>query len=317
MPKYDALPVLDDINALAAQHAKKPLADPVAEVSKVLKKYAKLGIENAKTRLAYVTKLHDEAKSTLAEMNKRLQDIQSPGYLPEPYKLAEIKAGAEMIRLMAQKSHEDSSTMFDLMKQYRENWTGTIRKLCPDTGFADTYIAIRTQSMIYGNQAVGQEERLEEYVKRAEGVLKQAEKARNGAQSSLVEMQKEATQFVADFKAAEDAVDRVVKATDGRLTTLVGHKKLSTYTGKEYKVSESFVQDIETQRKAVSGKFKTAREQFKALTDAARANPAVYADAVKRGQQTLQTIQKQLDRCEQIKSSAQKTLAELAKRIGK
>eukprot|EP01031_Cornospumella_fuschlensis_P005875 gene5875-7297_t len=156
MPTYDLIPVTTQLGEIAARFEKKIMtADEALEKAKqVLTSASKLGIANTKARLAYVKDKHDEAKKVLEKMNQLLEELQSPDYIPEIYKLSEIQGGRDIINAYVKAVKDDGGTMYDKMGEYRANWGGTIAKFCKDGTFADKFIAIRTESMRIGKMAV-------------------------------------------------------------------------------------------------------------------------------------------------------------------
>lgn len=265
MPKYAALPVLKDIAQIEkVKKAREASGNPLGEeecrkaVEVVLKKYCKLGVENAKARLDYVTKEHESAKKTLASMKTLTEEIESPDYIPEAYKLSECKAGLDILKVQQKALSDDGGTMYPLMKEFRENWEGTVKKVCDDTAFLGTYIAIRTKTMTMGKKAVALTNRIDEYVKRGELFYKKAEKARKGAEKDSKAIISEARSIAKDITDVEKAASDMARKGGQALKSMTALKKLKDkYTGKEHRVAESYVQDIETNRKTIKGNLKT------------------------------------------------------------
>lgn len=272
MPDYTNLPVLTDLQQIVKLKEKrakteKPLTEQEGRmaVEVILKKYSKLGMANAKDRLAYVKENHESAKKTLERMQKLLDEIEDPSYIPEIYKLPECQAGLTIIQTQADAVSKDAKTMFNLMKDYRANWTGTIKKICDDVSFVDGYIAIRTKTMTMGKQAVALANRLDEYVKRAELISKQAEKARKGADQDNKSLMKEADDLLKDIEENEKKASELIKKGATLIVRVRNAKKQKTYTGKDHRLVESQVQDIETNRKTIKGLNKTATMKSKQL----------------------------------------------------
>jgi hypothetical protein len=319
MPEYTNLPILDEIEVLVSKHKSHPIPEPEAmkAVQVILNKYVKAGVENAKNRLKYVTEQRDSCKKTLERMEALLQDLKAPDYIPEMYKLHECKAGVQIIQLTADGVHKDGATMFAKMGQFRGNWGPAVAKLCKDTAFINSFIAARTGSMALGTQAAALQERVDEYVKRAALIAAEAEKVRNGAAQDSKQITAEATKLVEGIEAAETEAAKGLKAAASKLKTLTSLKTQSVYTGKEHKVAESFVADIEKERKGVAGQYKTA-EQHKA-----RLHPLLVAKAFILGPVKLRfdkawvPLEKYKAEAKKYKEDADKVFLELAKRLKK
>ena len=319
MPDYASLPILTEINKIVEKHKQKPIPEQEAKqaILVILNKYVKMGLENAKIRLKYVTDQRDACKKTLERMEALLRDLKAPEYIPEPYKLPECKSGLTLISLSLDAVHQDATTMFAKMSEFRASWGGTVQQVCKDVGFLDGFIAVRTNSMTLGKQAEALEERLVEYKKRAEIIAADAEKTRNGAAQGSQELIAEANKMVAQIEAVEADGAKSVKAVTTKLKSLVGMKTQKIYTGKEHKVAISFVADIEKERKNVAGQCKTA-EQIKARLDPMIASKKFLLTAVK---QRLDKVWPLLDghknETRKAKEDGDKVLVELEKRFKK
>src|ERR1700722_15555786 len=319
MPEYANLPIIDELEVLVSKHKSHPRAEPEAmkAVQVILNKYVKAGVENAKIRLKYVTEQRDACKKTLERIEALLRDLKAPDYIPEMYKMHECKAGVQIIQLTADGVHKDGATMFAKMSQFRSNWGGTVAKLCKETSFINSFIAARTGSMTLGTQAVALQERIDEYVKRAVLIAADAEKARNGAVQDTKEIMAEATKLVEAIETAETDAAKGLKAAQSKLKSLTTLKTQSVYTGKEHKVAESFVADIEKERKGVAGQSKTAEQHKARLQPLLVAKSFILGPIKLRFDKAWVPLEKYKAEAKTCKENADKVFIELTKRLKK
>ncbi|HIV69953.1 MAG TPA: hypothetical protein H9903_03375, partial [Candidatus Aquabacterium excrementipullorum] len=246
MPAYHKVPVLDELQLIVDQHKIKPIDAHAARtlMTKVLTKCSKLGLENAKMRLAYLEDAQKNAKGTLASMEKLLQELEDPWYTPEVFKLPTLQAGLKTIQMQVEGADADGKVLFELMTQYRASWASTIEKVVgKEQDFVDVHIAIRTQTMVLGKQSIGALDRMKEYVKRAEQISKAAEKARAGGEQSAQEAKAEADGLLKLIEQAEsDAAKRLIDSSK-KSNKLKPFKTQKPYTGKDHKLAESFFQE--------------------------------------------------------------------------
>jgi hypothetical protein len=319
MPEYVNLPIITELQALVKVHEKKPLAEHDAKkaVLDILNKYVKLGKQNAEKRLKFVTDERDSCKKTLARMEALLAELKNPDYIPEMYKLPECKAGLDIITLAADAVHKDATTMYDKMGEFRANWTITIAKLCKDTSFVNSFITVRTGTMMLGTQATGLSDRIDEYKKRAALVADQAMKARQVVAQSTQQMLAEAKTLAQAIETAEATAAKGAKAADDKVKSLTKMKTQSVYTGKEHRVAESFVTDVEKERKSVAGQHKTATQYKTELLKMIQAKAFLMTDIKKRMETAIGSLDQHLASVKKDRASADTVFAELAKRLKK
>ncbi len=322
MPKYHNLPILTDLGKLVSiKQAREKTPKPLSEedgrkaVEALLKKYAKLGVANAKMRLDYVKESHESCKKTLASVEKLRDEIEEPDYIPEPYKLPECKAGQNIIQITTDAVSKDAKTMYALMGEYRANWTGTIAKIVKETGFVDQYIAIRTKTMTLGKQAVGLADRLDEFVKRADMAVKRAEKARKGGEQNNKEIMAEADKLVKDIETAESEAAEIVKKGATLIKRVEGAKAMKPYTGKEHRLVESQVEDIKTNRKGVAGKVKTSESNSKELDKLIQKKAFLLTNHKKQRDKALESLKQHLKTVEADLAKAEKIYDQLEKSL--
>ncbi len=319
MPEYTNLPILDEIEVLFQKHKSHPMTEPEAmkAVQVILNKYVKAGVENAKVRTEICYRAPGRLQEDAGEDGGTPPGSEAPDYIPEPYKLHECKAGVQIIQLTADAVHKDGATMFAKMSQFRGNWGRTVAKLCKDINFINSFIAARTGSMTLGTQAAALQDRVDEYQKRALLIASEAEKVRNGAAQDAKQILAEAIKLVEAIEAAETDAAKGLKAAASKLKTLTTLKTQSVYTGKEHKVAESFVADIEKERKGVAGQQKTA-EQHKARLQPMIAAKSFILSAVKeRLDKAWPPLEKYKAEAKMYKENADEVFLELAKRLKK
>jgi len=320
MPDYKTLPINTEISALVNGKYKGKKVDEVDQVAAkkditaILNKYVKQGLENAKLRLQYVTQEHDSCKQTLKRMEALLEELKAPNYIPEGYKLHECKAGLNLIGIAADAVHKDGTTMFAKMSEFRASWSPTASKICKDVKFLDAFIAVRTQSMMLGKQAEGLEERIVEYKKRAELVAAEAEKVRNGSDQTNKDLVVEANKLVAIIETAEATAKEALKLATNKVRTLTGMKNQALWNGLQLKVAESVVVDIEKERKTVAGQHKTADQARTRLLPMIQAKSFILAPTKEKLDKAWPLLEGYKNDAAKAKTDADEVLKELAKR---
>lgn len=317
MPKYQEILVIDKLNEIVKLHETKPLQPQMAKaaVEQVLKACCKLGVENARARLEYVTQARDACKKTVAKMEELLEELKNPDYIPEIYKLPECKAGVDVIQAHVDGVVQDGATLYKLMGQFRASWESTVAKVCPDSSFVAAYIAIRTHTMTMGKQTVAEQERLEEYLKRAVIIAKQAEVARKGGEQASREVMQEAETLLVGIEDDVKAMTELDNSTSKKLKSLRSYEKLKEYTGKDHKVCESFVADIETARKGCAGRYKTAEQAEKRLDELIKAKGFLLGKAKQRKEAGMTELLRLLRVLEGYVSDAHSSYEVLEKRL--